>query len=225
MIGKNTKRTILISLIFFIAGCSKTTTSWTTLFDGQKVTGMRGYKMDSFPWEAWAVIDGSLKTIPGGRGVDIISTEIYKDFELELEWRVQTGGNSGIFHHANETNDWIWQSAPEMQVLDDNVHQDGKKTKTSAGALYDLIAPVNKISKPTGEFNRVKISAKNNYVEYWLNGSKVVDYELGSEALARLIANSKFKTMPNFAKASQGHIGFQHHGEEVWYRNIRIRKL
>ena len=85
MIGKNMKRILLISLIFFVAGCGKTTNGWTPLFDGQAVTGMRGYKMDSFPWEAWAIEDGSLKTIPGGKGVDIISTETYKDFELELE--------------------------------------------------------------------------------------------------------------------------------------------
>ena len=112
-----------------------------------------------------------------------------------------------------------------MQVLDDGVHHDGKSTKTSAGALYDLIAPINKTLKPVGEFNMVSISVEENHVEYWINGSKIVEYELGSKVLAGLIENSKFKTMPNFAKAEQGHIGFQHHGEEVWYRNVRIRKL
>ncbi|HIA30076.1 MAG TPA: DUF1080 domain-containing protein, partial [Candidatus Marinimicrobia bacterium] len=99
MIGKNLGRTLFISLIFFIAGCSKTTTSWTTLFDGQKVTGIRGFKMGSFPWGSWAIENETLKTLPEGDHIDIITTEQYKNFELELEWKVSAGGNSGIFHH------------------------------------------------------------------------------------------------------------------------------
>lgn len=225
MIGKILGPTLFISLIFFIVGCSKTNTSWTILFDGQNVTGMRGFKMGSFPWGGWAIENGTLKTLPEGDHIDIITTEQYKNFELELEWKVSAGGNSGIFHHGTETNYAIWQSAPEMQVLDDGVHHDGKNTKTSAGALYGLIAPANKTLKPVGEFNRVKISAQNNHIEYWLNDSKVIEFELKSPALAKLIVGSKFRDMPNFAQADNGHIGLQHHGEEVWFRNIRIRKL
>ena len=134
-------------------------------------------------------------------------------------------GNSGIFHNATEENDWIWQSAPEMQVLDDEAHHDGNNSKTSAGALYDLIAPTNKSLKPVGEFNQVKIKVQNNEVEYWINGSKIVEFVLGSPELNELIQNSKFHSMPNFATSNQGHVGLQHHGEEVWYRNVRIRKL
>ena len=194
MIGKILGPTLFISLIFFIVGCSKTNTSWTILFDGQKVTGMRGFKMGSFPWGGWAIENGTLKTLPEGDHIDIITTEQYKNFELELEWKVSAGGNSGIFHHGTETNYAIWQSAPEMQVLDDGVHHDGKNTKTSAGSLYGLIAPVNKTLKPVGEFNRVKISAQNNHIEYWLNDSKVVEFELKSPALAKLIVGSKYRT-------------------------------
>jgi hypothetical protein len=94
---------------------------------------MRGFKMGSFPWGGWVIENGTLKTLPEGDHIDIITTEQYKNFELELEWKVSAGGNSGIFHHGTETNYAIWQSAPEMQVLDDGVHHDGKNTKTSAG--------------------------------------------------------------------------------------------
>ena len=219
------KKTIFIFSLIFILGFDSRSDEWLVLFNGEKVTGMRGYKMDDMPWSGWVIVDGELKTIPGGDHIDIITEERFQNFELELEWKISPGGNSGIFHNVTEENDWIWQSAPEMQVLDDGVHHDGKSTKTSAGALYDLIAPINKTLKPVGEFNMVKISVEENHVEYWINGSKIVEYELGSKVLAGLIENSKFKTMPNFAKAEQGHIGFQHHGEEVWYRNVRIRKL
>ena len=206
-------------------GCSKTNTSWTILFDGQKVTGMRGFKMGSFPWSGWAIENGTLKTLPEGDHIDIITTEQYKNFELELEWKVSAGGNSGVFHHGTETNYAIWQSAPEMQVLDDKKHSDGKNTLTSAGALYAMIAPTKSVVNPVGEFNQVRIKVKDNHVEHWLNGTKVVEYEYQSDAMWDLVAKSKFNTMPLFAKASEGHIGIQGDHGEIWYRNIRIRKL
>ena len=208
-----------------IANCSSQSNDWTNLFDGEQVIGLRGYKMDSFPWEAWTIEDGSLKTIPGGKGVDIISTEIYKDFELELEWKVQSGGNSGIFYFATEEGHSIWQSAPEMQVLDNTAHPDRLRKVTSAGSLYDLIAPSEDVVKPLGEYNQVKIISQNNHIEHWLNGVKILEYEYGSDALINLISKSKFKDMPYFAKASSGRIGFQGDHGEVWYRNVRIRKL
>jgi len=161
-----------------IANCSSQSNDWTNLFDGEQVIGLRGYKMDSFPWEAWTIEDGSLKTIPGGKGVDIISTEIYKDFELELEWKVLSGGNSGIFYFATEELYSIWQSAPEMQVLDNIGHSDGRRPETSAGALYDLIASSEDVVKPLGEYNQVKIKSLNNQIEHWLNGVKILKLNL-----------------------------------------------
>ena len=153
------------------------------------------------------------------------SEDIYKNFELELEWKVPIGGNSGIFYYATEEGDYIWQSAPEMQVLDNDLHTDGKNTLTSAGSLYAMIAPSNAVVKPVGEFNKVRIKVKDNKVEHWLNGTKIVEYVYGSEAMWELVANSKFSTKPLFAKASEGHIGFQGDHGEIWYRNIRIRNL
>jgi|TARA_B110000914_G_scaffold158092_1_gene139033 hypothetical protein len=212
----------ILFITLFIIGCSSNN-DWTVLFDGERVKGLRGYKEEGFP-NSWEIVDGTLKTIPG-YGVDLISVDIYNNFELELEWKVPEGGNSGIFYFATEEGDYIWQSAPEMQVLDDKKHSDGKNTLTSAGALYAMIAPTKSVVNPVGEFNQVRIKVKDNHVEHWLNGTKVVEYEYQSDAMWDLVAKSKFNTMPLFAKASEGHIGIQGDHGEIWYRNIRIRKL
>ena len=210
-------------LLMLLVGCSSNS-EWIVLFDGMKVNGLKGYNQTGFPTEDWTIVDGELKTIPE-HGVDLISEDVYKDFELELEWKVPVGGNSGIFYFATEEGDYIWQSAPEMQVLDDSTHTKGKSTLTSAGSLYDLIAASESIVKPVGEFNKVRIKVKDNNVEHWLNGTKVVEYIYQSDHMKELIAKSKFKTMPLFAKAKEGRIGLQGDHGEIWYRNIRIRKL
>jgi hypothetical protein len=215
------KKIILLLLLF--AGCSSNP-EWIVLFDGEKVNGLRGFKQSGFPSDDWTIVNGELKTIPG-HGVDLISEDIYKDFELELEWKVPIGGNSGIFYFATEEGDYIWQSAPEMQVLDDSTHTKGKNTLTSAGSLYDLIAASESIVKSIGEFNKVRIKVKDNNVEHWLNGIKIIEYIYQSDHMEALIAKSKFKTMPLFAKAKEGRIGLQGDHGEIWYRNIRIRKL
>jgi len=214
---------ISISLLIFLS-CSQNS-EWITLFDGSNINGLRGYKMETFPWDSWEIKNGNLKTVPGKHGVDLISADTFEDFELELEWKLQSGGNSGIFYFASEKGDYIWQSAPEMQVLDNLGHPDRKKNVTCAGALYDLIAPSKEIVKKIGEFNSVRIVSKNKQIEHWLNGEKIVEYKVASETIQNLISKSKFKNMPFFFKSSFGHIGLQGDHGEVWYRNIRIRKL
>ena len=216
-------KNLSILLTAFIMVGFSSNSEWTVLFDGKTVKGLRGYKQSGFP-DSWEVVDGTLKTVPG-HGVDLISEEVYKNFELELEWKVPKGGNSGIFYFATEEGNYIWQSAPEMQVVDDEKHTDGKNTLTSAGALYALIAPSVNVVKPVGEFNQVRIKVKNNYVEHWLNGTKIVEYVYDSDMMWDLVAKSKFNKMPLFAKASEGHIGLQGDHGLIWYRNIRIRRL
>ena len=218
------KRSFIFSVILFFASCGNSP-DWIVLFDGATVKGLRGYKMDSFPWESWIIKDGNLKTIPGKHGVDLISQDSFEDFELELEWKLQSGGNSGIFYFASEKGDYIWQSAPEMQVLDNLGHQDRLRKVTSAGALYDLIAPSKEMVRPIGEFNSVRIVSKNKHIEHWLNGEKIVEYKVASDFIQNLISKIKFKDMPLFFKSYSGHIGLQGDHGEVWYRNIRIRKL
>ncbi|MBI89542.1 MAG: hypothetical protein CMG60_05585 [Candidatus Marinimicrobia bacterium] len=219
------KKIILTSLIIFLISCGSKKSEWDVLFDGDTVSGMRGYGLETFPWDSWSIIDGNLKTLPGKKGVDIISKEKYEDFELELEWRLQSGGNSGIFYFATENGDFIWQSAPEMQVLDNLSHHDRLKKETSAGALYDLIAPSRDVVKPLGEYNKVRIISKDGNVQHWLNGEKLLEYDYGGEMFQDLISKSKFRDMPFFARAKSGHIGLQGDHGEVWYRNIRIKRL
>ena len=217
------KNLIIIFSSLTIFSCVNTN-KWEVLFDGERVNGLRGYRQSGFPSNDWAVVDGTLKTIPG-HVVDLISENIYKDFELELEWKVAKGGNSGIFYYATEEGDFIWQTAPEMQVLDNEVHVDGKDTMTSAGALYAMIAPSKNVVKPAGKFNKVRIKVLNGKVEHWLNGVKIVEYIYQSNAMWQLVDKSKFKSMPFFAKASQGRIGLEGDLGEVWYKNIRIKRL
>jgi len=138
---------------------------------------------------------------------------------------VAPGGNSGIIYLVSEDEDQTWKTGPEMQVLDDAKHPDGKDPKTSAGALYALIAPINKVLEPVGRWNRVRLIVHNGHVEHWLNGRKVLDYELGGDQLKHLIAKTKFKDFPRFAQNREGFVALQHHGQEAWYRKIRIRSL
>jgi hypothetical protein len=198
---------------------------WEILFDGKSVDKWRGYKLNSFPDHSWKVQDGALKTIAGAEGPDIVTKQRYANFELELEWKVSPGANSGIMYHVSEDFSAPYETGPEMQVLDDDKHADGRDPKTSAGSLYALIAPKNKKLKPVGEWNKVRIVVQGSRVEYWLNGVKVVEFELGSPELNQLIAPTKFKDMPRFAKEKSGFIDLQHHGDEVWYRKIRVRRL
>jgi hypothetical protein len=198
---------------------------WIVLFDGKSTEQLRGYNMDGFPSNSWIIDGDALKTMPG-KAVDLISMDKYDNFELEVEWKVKPGGNSGIIYRVAETKDPSYSTGPEMQVLDDERHPDGKNPKTSAGALYALIAPsADKKMNPAGEWNKAKLVIKNNHVEHWLNGIKIVEYEWASPAVKELIKKSKFKDMPGFMTQSTGHIALQHHGEEAWFRNVRVRRL
>jgi len=215
-------------LLAFNAGTVTAKQKWQVLFDGKSTDAWRGYRRDAFPSKCWTVEGDELKTIKDcdkADRIDIITKDTYQDFELELEWRVAPGSNSGIIYLVSEDEDESWKTGPEMQVLDDDKHPDGKNPKTSAGALYALIAPTNKTLKPVGDYNKVRLVVRNGHVQHWLNGRKVVEYDLGSDMLKELIAQSKFKDYPHFAQNRKGHIALQYHGDEVWYRNIRIRAL
>jgi hypothetical protein len=215
----------MIPIVFLFIACTNNQDDWIVLFNGDDISHWREYNKTEFPFDGWAIENGILKTIVGGNRVDIITRELYKDFELVLEWKASPAGNSGIFYFATEKGDYVWQTAPEMQVLDNDRHPDGKNPLTSAGSLFALIAPSEDVSKKIGEFNEARIVAKKNHIEHWLNGKKILEYDYNSDSIKDLISKSKFASMPLFAKENIGHIGLQHHGEEIWYRNIRIRKL
>jgi len=195
---------------------------WTSLFDGRTTTGWRGYRMDSLP-AGWQVVDGALTRT--GAGGDIISTGTYTNFELTLEWKISPGGNSGIFYRASEDTDAIYWNAPEMQVLDDAKHPDGQSRLTAAGADYAVYPSPAGVVKPAGEWNAVRLVVNGNHVEHWLNGVKVVEYELGSADWTARVAASKFAPHLRYGKNTSGHIGLQDHGDWVAYKNIQIRVL
>jgi len=218
----------IFSLVAFDPTVLMAKPKWQVLFSGKSTDAWRGYRRNSFPSKCWAIEDGALKTIPGcpqADRTDLVTKDKYQNFELELEWKVAPGGNSGIIYLVSEDFEETWNTGPEMQVLDDAKHHDGKDPKTSAGALYALIAPTNKVLHPAGRWNKARLVVHNGHVEHWLNGRKLLDYELGSDQLKNLIAQAKFKEFPRFAQNREGHIALQHHGEEAWYRKIRIRLL
>jgi hypothetical protein len=210
-----------------VSSAAPSTGGWTDLFDGRSTGAWRGYNQEGFPAGCWMVTEGTLKTVPSpGKPCDIITRSRYRDFELALEWKVGAGGNSGILYRAAElpAPEPIWHSAPELQILDDSAHPTATP-QTLTGSLYDLIAPVDKVVRPVGEWNEARVVVRGNHVEHWLNGKKVLEYEMGSDALKARIAASKFRDMKRFAVEKEGHIGLQHHGEEAWFRNIRVRAL
>jgi hypothetical protein len=195
---------------------------WELLFDGESLDKWRGFRMEEVP-EGWAAEDGCL--VCAGGGVDLVTRDEFDDFELSLEWKIGEGGNSGIFFNVVEDYDRTYDSGPEFQVLDNSKHNDGKNTKTSAGANYALIAPAEDVTRPIGEFNDVLIRVKGNHVEHYMNGQKLLEYDLGSEAWRELVAASKFSSMPGYGKSPRGHLALQDHGDKVYFRNIKVRKL
>jgi hypothetical protein len=195
---------------------------WRLLFDGHSTVGWRGWQMDSMP-SGWGVREGTLARVRPA--ADIITTEKFKDFELSLEWNVAPGGNSGIFYRASEDDDAIYWTAPEMQILDDAKHPDGQSRLTSSGANYGLDAAPAGIVKPAGEWNTVRIVAQGNHIEHWLNGVKVVEYELLSPDWEAKVKASKFAQHPHYGRNREGYIGLQEHEFRVAFRNIKIRVL
>jgi len=195
---------------------------WTLLFDGlEAAPWWRGFKKEGLPDE-WRVADGVLARHGGG---DIVTREEFDNFDLYLDWKVEAGGNSGIFFNGGEDESWIWETAPEMQILDNVGHGDGITALQSAGANYALHPPPVDASRPAGQWNRARILVNGDHVQYWLNGVKTADYVIGSEDWKRRVAGSKFVHMPKYGTLPSGHIGLQDHGDPVQFRNMRIKRL
>ncbi|CAD5281363.1 MULTISPECIES: DUF1080 domain-containing protein [unclassified Imperialibacter] len=205
---------------------------WVVLFDGTSTDSLRGYGIDVFPEGVWLVENGMLVTNPDTANRDLLTKGRYRNFELEYEWAVDTAANSGVFFHMQENltmeagngNSPNWLDNFEIQVLDDIYFNDTAAVR-SAGSLYDLIKPTNKKLKPIGDFNQAKLIHNNGHVEHWLNGVKVLEFEIGSLEMTKLLADSKFSSNPDYHSDKEGHIMFQHHGQRVYYKNIRVKRL
>ncbi|MCH7910945.1 MAG: DUF1080 domain-containing protein [Candidatus Hydrogenedentes bacterium] len=203
---------------------------WKLLFDGKTTDGWRGYNLDKMP-PGWKAIGGALvKVKPGaggkgaGGGDDIITVGQFDNFEFTVQWKIVSNGNSGILYRVTEGAATSWHVAPEMQVLDNTRHR-GRKKSQLAGALYDLYAPVKDVTNPVGQWNTAKVVADGKHVEHWLNGVKLLEYELASDDWKKRIAASKFRSKPKFAQAMKGHICLQDHSDRIEFRNIKIRPL
>jgi hypothetical protein len=191
--------------------------------DLQRADAWRGYRNERLPsgWE----FDSTSGVLTRRGGGDIVTRQQFSRFEFEIEWKVGPRGNSGVFYWATEGTRVIYENAPEMQILDNTGHNDGRNTLTSAGANYALNAPVRDVTRPVGEWNAARIVARGDTVEHWLNGTKVVEYVAGSPEWTRLVAASKFNAWPAYGKARTGHIGLQDHGDVVSFRGMRVRVL
>jgi hypothetical protein len=197
--------------------------AWIELAPGNSIAAWRGYKTDTVP-PGWSVANGVLsKQRPVA---DIITREQFGDFELSLEWKISEGGNAGIFYRGTEEYPRVYWSAPEYQLLDDAKAPDGKNRLTSAGSAYGLYPPPEGHLKPVGEWNETRILAKGGKVEHWLNGVKLLEYELWSADWTAKVKASKFNAWPNYGLAKRGHIALQgDHAGTLAFRNVKIREL
>lgn len=198
---------------------------WELLFDGTKPPALRGFKKDHLP-ARWKVENGTITLAKGdGEGGDIVTLGEYSDFEFAVDWRVEKGGNSGIMYHSTEDHNYPWETGPEMQILDNANHNDGKKAKTSAGALYDVKECAFDVARPAGEWNSARVVCKGTRVEHWLNGKLVVEVDTASEDYKQRFKQSKFTGMPDYNTRPKGHIALQDHGDIVSFRNIKVLDL
>jgi hypothetical protein len=215
---------------------------WILLFDGKTFNGWRGLGYDGVPSALWIIEEGAIKKVPDKdvplqkdgqplEGGDLMTSATFEDFELAFEWKISPAGNSGVKYNVSEEMSVAKQPVHaalgfEYQVLDDDRHPDAKNgPNRTAAALYDLIGPQNKKLKPVGEFNSGKIIFVGKHGEHWLNGVKVLEFDLGAPRFENLLAASKYKDLLRFADKRKGHIVLQDHTDAVWFRNIKIRVI
>jgi Domain of Unknown Function (DUF1080) len=201
---------------------------WQLLFDGTSKTNWHSFN-NKTDGSGWKIADGSLtvdSTNKTGRG-DLVTNEEYENFDLKLDWKIDTAGNSGILFYVQEDKKYehTFHTGPEMQVLDNARHSDAKIIKHHAGDLYDLISGSPETVKPAGEWNHIEIKSKDSTLEFYLNDSKIVTTKMWDADWKKMIAGSKFKQWKDFGIFKKGHIALQDHGDPVWYKNIKIRKL
>lgn len=236
-------------LTLFIISCSstknttmtssavKTGPGWVSLFDGQTTNGWHTYGKNTIG-KAWKVENGALhldasakKEWQTAEGGDIMTNDEFENFNLSLEWKIAPKGNSGIMFYIVEDPkyQYPWYTGPEMQVLDNGTptthgHDDAKIYTHRAGDLYDLLASKD-VAKPAGEWNHVEIIANNGKLDFYMNGEHTLSTTMWNDTWKQMVANSKFKDMPAFGTARKGRIGLQDHGNDVWFRNIMIKRL
>jgi type 1 glutamine amidotransferase len=195
---------------------------WELLFDGESFAAWRGYNRVDRP-DGWRAVDGALTR--ADRGGDLITIEQFDDFELKFDWKVQQGGNSGIMFRVAETDGPPWHTGPEFQVLHNAGHRDGAAAITSAGSNYAVHAPVRDVTRAIGTWNTARLLVNGTHVEHWMNGVKLLEYEIGSPDWERGVQASKFADISGYGREAHGHLAIQDHGDPVAFRNIKVRRL
>ena len=206
---------------------TETSEGWRLLFDGQTTEGWRGFKLDEVP-PGWVVQDGALyfSGEHGGEGYgDLMTAEQFANFVLKLEWKISPGGNSGILYRVTENYDQEFHTGPEFQIIDAPGFPEPLEGGQLAGANYALHPPAKDVVKPAGEWNTSTLVVNGAHVEHWINGEKLVDYELWTDEWKKLVAATKFSEWPDYGLNKTGYIVLQDHGAPVWFRNVKIRVL
>jgi len=198
---------------------------WVLLFDGTTMTGWRSYKNKE--QEGWSVKDGELYCKAEGvtKRADLITNSKYENYELQIDWKISPKKNSGIIYMATEENGASYESGPEYQLIDDTGYPAKLQDKQLSGANYDMHAPSSKTVKPAGEYNHTKIVINKGHVEHWLNGTKVVEYELWTPEWEQTKAKSKWKDVKPYGMSKSGHIALQDHGGGIAFKNIKLKAL
>jgi hypothetical protein len=213
----------VVTAVAFLASCAAAPKPgpWRMLFDGQNTSAWRAYGGKEFPKTGWVVEDGCLRLLPGGRGGQLVTKDTFDNYEFEWEWRLGPRGNNGVKYLVTEARPGT--PGPEYQMVDDTTTRD---PKFQTASFYEVLAPQVKTPvRPPGEWNQSRLVVNGNHVEHWLNGVKVLAYELGSAEVKAGVARSKFKDVPGFDQKIRGHILLTNHNDETWYRNLRIREL
>jgi cytochrome c len=206
---------------------------WKLLFDGKSLAGWRNFKSDKIG-EAWIINDNAIhldalkkEGFQAKGGGDLMTSDEFENYELTLDWKIGKCGNSGIIFNVVEADQYqyVWQTGPEMQVLDNKCHPDAKIIKHRAGDLYDLISSKKETVRPAGEWNKIRLVSNKGKYEFYMNGTKAVEFTMHTPEWNALVKGSKFKDMPDFGNSTKGRISLQDHGDPVWFKNIKIREI
>ena len=200
---------------------------WKLLFDGKAIDKWRAYKTISVP-DNWTIEDNAITLTNTRRAIDLISVDEFGDFDFRFDWKLwpaPPAGNSGVMYYVNELSSETYHTGPEYQVLDNANHADGKNPLTTSASCYAIYAPARDVTKPVGEWNSGRIVINKGKVEHWLNGEKVLEYDLNSADFKAKVAASKFKEWPGYAMARRGHLALQQHLAKVAFRNLKIKTL
>jgi hypothetical protein len=215
-----------------ILSAEEKASGWELLFDGKSFDGWHTYGTDTISDE-WQVVNGAMVFTPHpdrNHGMNnIITDKKYTNFILSIEWMISKEGNSGVFWGVYENDKFPvpYQTAPEIQVLDNVNHPDGAKSTHQAGAIFGILGPTVDVANNYNEWNHfiIKIEHKKNLGSVMLNGTKIIEFPVHGEEWDKLVFNSKFKDWEGFAKYQTGNIGLQDHANKVWFKNIKIKEL